>query len=385
MGVPVTEVDADLLTRSDYKRASSAMDTNGLVASLLRDLAAVQTSQQSRWGYKRAAAAVRQLDEPIEALLQPDGTLRKIPNVGPSSTRVILEVLRTGRSDIVERAVAASGKAGDVEKSRGLRENFLTRAQVIAALRNTKLRGLRLPAYRGDLQMHSTWSDGSQTLADIVAGGLARGYEYCAVTDHSYGLPIAGGISMAEVAEQRKEIDGLNETHRERFRLLQGIEANIRADGSVDMEPDELRQIEIVVAAPHSALRRAEDQTRRMVRATRTPGVNILGHPRGRMYGSRPGVAADWDAVFEAAESARVAIEIDGDPARQDVDHALARRALRAGCVFALDSDAHSTPELAYAETAIAHARLAGIPAERVINTWPLDRLLEWAALAWKR
>src|SRR2546428_7404288 len=165
-------------------RAASTMDTNGLIASLLRDLASVQTSQQSRWGYKRAAAAVLNLEEPIETLLQADGTLRKIPHVGPSSTRVILEVLKTGRSETVERAVAASGLSGDVEKSRDMRGRFLTRAEVIAALRNATLRGPQLSAYRGDLQMHSTWSDGSQTLADIIEGGLARGYEYCAVSDH---------------------------------------------------------------------------------------------------------------------------------------------------------------------------------------------------------
>jgi putative hydrolase len=361
------------------------MDTNGLIASLLLDLAAVQTSTQKRWGYKRAAAAVRNLEEPIEALRQPDGTLRKIPQVGPSSTRVILEVLRTGRSETVERAIAESDRGSDVEKSRDVQDHFLTRAQVVEALRNPRLLGPRLEAYRGDLQMHSTWSDGRQTLAGIVEGGLARGYEYCAVTDHSYGLKIAGGISATEMATQRKEIDGLNRTHRGGFRLLQGIEANIRADGSVDMEPDELRPIEIVVAAPHSGLRSTDDQTPRMVRAVQTPGVNILGHPRGRKYGSRPGIAADWDAVFKAAKRANVAIEIDGDPARQDIDHALARRAIRAGCLFALDSDAHSTSELAYAETAIAHARLAGVPADRVVNTWPVDRLLDWAALAWKR
>ena len=100
------------------------------------------------------------------------------------------------------------------------------------------------------------------------------------------------------------------------------------------------------------------------------------------MYGSRPGVAADWDAVFKTAARAQVAIEIDGDPARQDIDFDLARAAIRAGCLFALDSDAHSTTELAYAETAIAHARLAGVPSDRVVNTWPLDRLLEWAGSA---
>jgi histidinol phosphatase-like PHP family hydrolase len=89
-------------------------------------------------------------------------------------------------------------------------------------------------------------------------------------------------------------------------------------------------------------------------------------------------VSADWDQVFRAAKHARVAIEIDGDPSRQDIDYDLARRAVKAGCLFALDSDAHSTAELRYAETAIAHARLAGVPPDRIVNCWPLDRLLEW-------
>jgi len=360
------------------------VDTNGLIASLLRDMASVQSSQQSRWGYKRAAAAIRNLEEPIESLLQPDGSLRKIPNIGPSSARVILEVLRTGQSETVERAIAASGRRSDVAKSRDLRGNFLTRAQVVAALRNPKLKGPKVVDYRGDLQMHSTWSDGSQTLEEIVEAGLARGYQYCAVTDHSYGLPIAGGMSMAKAAEQHREIDSVNARHRD-FRLIKGIEANIRADGSVDMEEEELARFELVVAAPHSALRSASDQTARMVRVVTTNAVCILGHPRGRMYGSRPGVAAEWDAVFEAAARSKVAIEIDGDPARQDIDFDLAKRAVRAGCLFALDSDAHSTGELAYAETAIAHARLAGVPTDRIVNTWGLDRLLEWTAAAKER
>src|SRR5581483_246583 len=230
----------------------------------------------------------------------------------------------------------------------------------------------------GDLQMHSVYSDGSQTLDAIVSGGLARGYQFCAVTDHSYGLPIAGGVSMAEVAEQHRAIDALNAAHRREFRLLKGIEANIRADGSVDMEPGELAQFDLVVAAPHSALRSPADQTARMMRAVSTRGVHILGHPRGRMYGSRPGVTAEWDRVFKTAAKTGVAIEIDGDPSRQDVDFELARRAVDAGCIFALDSDAHSTEELAYAETAIAHARLAGIAKERVVNCWALEQLLEW-------
>jgi histidinol phosphatase-like PHP family hydrolase len=356
------------------------MDKNGQIASLLRDFAAIQKSKQSMWGYKRAAAAILGLEQPIESLLNPDGTLQKIPNVGPSSTRIILEVLETGTSPTIERAVAESGQSADVERRRGLRDNFLSRAQVLAALTNTKLRGPRVEDYHGDLQMHSTWSDGSQTLADIIATGIGLGYQFCAVTDHSYGLKIAGGVSMAELLEQHKEIDALNTHHRGTFRLLKGIEANIRADGSIDMERDELAQLEIVVAAPHSVLRSADDQTDRMIAAVSAPGVHILGHPRGRMIGLRPGVSADWDRVFEAAVKSKVAIEIDGDPSRQDLDFDIARRAIQAGCLFALDSDAHSTGELApYAATAIAHARLAGVPTDRIVNCWPLERLLAWA------
>jgi histidinol phosphatase-like PHP family hydrolase len=353
-------------------------DLNGKIAALLRDFGAIQESKQSTWGYKRAAAAILALEEPIESLLQPDGTLRKIPNIGPSSARIILEVLQTGTSATVERAIADSGQATDIERRRDLRGHFLSRAEVIAALRNKKLRGPLLRDYHGDLQMHSTWSDGSQTLEAIVAAGIARGYQFCGVTDHSYGLPIAGGISMHQVFEQHRAIDALNEMHRGVFRLIKGIEANIRADGSVDMTREELRHFELVVAAPHSALRSAADQTKRMIAAVKTPGVHILGHPRGRKYGSRPGITADWDRVFETAVKAGMAIEIDGDPSRQDVDYSLAKRAVDAGCLFAVDSDAHSTGELQYAETAIAHARLAGVPKDRIVNCWPVDRLLEW-------
>src|SRR4029453_15360151 len=106
--------------------------------------------------------------------------------------------------------------------------------------------------------------------------------------------------------------------------------------------------------------------------------VRILAHPRGRITGSRAGVIADWDRVFALAAERAVAIEIDGDPARQDLDHTLASRAREAGCLFALDSDAHTTTQLSYAETALADAPLAGFPAERIVNCWPLDRLLAW-------
>jgi histidinol phosphatase-like PHP family hydrolase len=355
------------------------MDTNMRVAALLRDLAAVQTSPPSRWGYKRAAQAILDLDAPLESLVNPDGTLQKIPGIGPSSTRVILEVLRGGASPTVDAAVATSTRKRDVERSRSLREHFLSRAEVKAALTNRALKGPSLRTYRGDLQMHSTFSDGRDELDEIADACLARGYRYAAVTDHSHGLPIARGMSSDAMAEQHRQIAAVNQRLEGKFRLLRGVEANIRADGGLDLSAEELATLEIVVASPHSQLRLADDQTPRMLRAVTTPGVHILGHPRGRMLGSRGGIVADWDAIFRAAARRGVAIEIDGDPSRQDIDHTLARRAAAARCLFALDSDAHSTDELPYAETAIAHARLAGIPTERVVNCWPLERLLAWA------
>jgi putative hydrolase len=359
--------------------AAETPDTNSVIAGYLRDLAFAQTSAQSRWGYKRAAAAVLQLEVPIDACLDGHGNLNKIPNIGPASTRVIMEVLQTGGSPLVEQAVEACGRQADITRRRGLRSHFLSRARALEANRAERVNVPRLTDIRCDLQMHSDWSDGSQTLEEIVQTGLSRGYTHAAVTDHSHGLPIAGGMSMAQVQQQHRQIDAINARHRSTFRLLKGIEANIRADGTLDMTADELAPIEIVVAAPHSALRSTEDQTARMVAAVNTPGVHILGHPRGRMYGSRAGIVADWDRVFAAAARAGVAIEIDGDPSRQDLDYTLAARAVKAGCLFALDSDAHATDQWWYAETAVAHARLAGVPRARVVNCWPLARLLDWA------
>ena len=354
-------------------------DLNGTIAGLLRDLANVQKLKQKKWAYTRAALAVSNLDDSIESYVRPDGTLEKLQHVGPSSARVILEVLQTGDSPTVAKAIAESGKTVKADESRLWRRRFLTRSRVLAALANRSLGGPSRDQYRGDLQIHSTWSDGSQSLEDIISEAMSRGYEYCAVTDHSHGLSIAGGLSMERFAEQHREIDRLNARLKGRFRLLKGVEANIQADGSLDLTTDELSQMEVVVAAPHAVLRSTHDQTDRMVRAVQTPGVHVLGHPSGRKYGERPGVSADWPRVFLAAKQANVAVEIDGDPSRQDIDYDLAREAVAAGCLFALDTDAHSTSEFDYVDTAIAHARLAGVPPELVINTWPVAKLLKWA------
>ena len=177
---------------------------------------------------------------------------------------------------------------------------------------------------------------------------------------------------------QQQEIDHVNESFAGRFRVFRGVEANIRVDGSLDLDASERRAFEFVVASPHAALRRTEDQTARMLAAVTAPAVAMLGHPRGRVYNTRAGVAADWPRVFAAAAEREVAVELDGNWHRQDLDWELAKQALEAGCIFALDSDAHSVGELRFTDFAIAHARLARIPAERVINCWSNERLSEW-------
>jgi histidinol phosphatase-like PHP family hydrolase len=344
---------------------------------VLRDLAAVQSSTQSRWGYKRAASAIAHLDLQLTELLDASGTIPKIPGIGPASTRVIMQMLRCGRSETVEQAIAASGKEQEIARRRSLRRGFLSRAEVVRVLR-MQSNAVGVSDYLGDLQMHSTWSDGVATIAELAAGAHQRGYQYIAMTDHSKGLPIAGGLSIERMAAQWQEIDAVNKEWAGRFHIIKGIEANILTSGELDLTSEELRGVELVLAAPHSKLRTNDDQTSRLLAAINTPGVHVLAHPRGRMSDSRPGLRADWPRVFAAAAARGVAIEIDGDPARQDLDYILVAGALEAGCLFALDSDAHDVSALSYAETAIAHARLAGIPAERVVNCWPIARLREW-------
>lgn len=358
---------------------TKVFDINALIGGLLRDLAFAQTTQPKMFGYKRAAAAVLALETPLTELVTAAGALPRIAGIGPASARVIQETMETGGSPTVERAIDASGKRDDIERRRALRANFLSRAEVLRILHDRSLAGPALSGYAGDLQMHSEWSDGSPTVEEIARACQARGYAYAAVTDHSHGLTIAGGMSMQEAAEQRHAIDRVNTTI-DSFRLLQGIEANIGIDGQLDLSLDEAYAFELVLAAPHSRLRRTEDQTERLITAVENPVVRILAHPRGRITGSRAGIVADWRRVFTTAAGFGVAIEIDGDPARQDLDYVRAQSALASGCVFALDSDAHTTGQLAYAETAIAHARLAGIPTDRIVNYWPLDRLLTWLA-----
>jgi putative hydrolase len=358
-------------------------DPNQEVALQVLDLAEVYRPTPRYWGYKQAARAIRRYPHFISDLS--DAEILKIPGVGPATMRVVREVLDEGQSPTVARAVAASGKQREIEQRAPLRTNFLSEAMVRKVLEEPKRGAVKPQEYGGDFQMHSRGSDGSDTVEQLARACMKRGYRCMAVTDHSYGLPIAGGMSMEKMRAQKQEVAAVNKKYGTDFRVFHGVEANILVDGRLDMQPDELKLLDLVVASPHSSLRKTIDQTERMVAAVSLPGVHILGHPRGRIFNSRLGIIADWPAVFRQAAATGVAIELDGDVSRQDLDHRIARAAKKAGCLFALDSDAHAGDQLWMSDYAIAHARLAGLPASRIVNCWRPDEILAWAAKAWQR
>jgi len=354
-----------------------ADDVNLTIAALLLDAAEVYKPSPRFWGYKNASRSIRRHPEFLSDLT--DKEILKIPGVGPASLRIVREVIDSGESPTVARMVAGSGKAKEISGRQALRRNFLSAAMVHKVLSEPRRGAVSVDDYLGDFQMHSRGSDGADSIETLAEGCLSRGYRCMCVTDHSYGLPIAGGMTMEEIRAQHAEINKLNKAFGGTFRILKGIEANIRQDGSLDMQPAELREFDLVVASPHSSLRKTMDQTERMLAAVSLPGVHILGHPRGRVFNSRAGVLADWPKVFKRAAERGVAVEIDGDVSRQDLDFRIAAAANKAGCVFALDSDAHAADQLWMADYAIAHARLAGISKDRIINCWPVDRIVEWA------
>jgi DNA polymerase (family 10) len=246
---------------------------------------------------------------------------------------------------------------------------------------------------RGDCHTHSEWSDGSQSIEVMAEAARGRGYAYQVLTDHSRSLAIANGLTPERVEEERAIIAALNarfaseeaagtappETPAEGFRLLHGCELEVRADGLLDYEDDLLASFDVVVASVHVARRQTRAElTRRTLSAIRSPHVDIIAHPAGRMIQIRDDLDLDWEAVYAAAARNGTALEVNGSPHRLDLSAERARRAVAAGCILTIDSDAHHTRELDDTRWGVAQARRGWVTASDVLNTRSRAELLAW-------
>jgi putative hydrolase len=243
-------------------------------------------------------------------------------------------------------------------------------------------------ALRGDLHTHSEWSDGTTPLAAMLEAARLLGRDYLAVTDHSPNLTIANGLTAERLTDQLDEIDALRRARADvpgTPHLLAGIEVDILEDGTLDQEPALLDRLDVVVASVHSKLRADRStMTKRMLSAIENPRTNILGHCTGRLVqgsrGTRPPSEFDAEAVFAACAEHGVAVEINSRPERQDPPDDLLALARDAGCLFSIDSDAHAPGHQGFLPLGAARAEAAGIPADRILTTWPLPDLQEWLA-----
>jgi histidinol phosphatase-like PHP family hydrolase len=315
--------------------------------------------------YRRASRKALLWPEEALSLYREGRSLTELPGVGPYLEKAIRKWFDSS---------PAVGSPPDI------RENFLTRTQVRAILEKRPSWASRA---RGDLQMHTLWSDGSASVQEMAEAADVRGYEYIAVTDHSKGLKIAGGINEEQLRQQAEEIASVNESLAaagKTVRVLRSIEVNLNPAGEVDMEASSLDELDIVLGCFHSSLRKNDDQTDRYVAAPRNPAIQILGHLRGRIYNFRLGLSADWARVFAVAAELDKAVEIDSYPDRQDMSVDLIPLARKAGCRISVGTDSHGPSQLEFIEFGLAAALQAKIDPDRVLNFMSREKLTEWAA-----
>ncbi len=247
----------------------------------------------------------------------------------------------------------------------------------LEAAREGRLPSLITPNdIKGDFHSHTIYSDGANTIEEMARAAMARGYEYIVITDHSQGLGVAGGLTAEQLARQKEEIAAVNEKLAP-FRVLSGVELEIRAEGDLDLPDDVLAALDIVVASVHSGLRQdKEKMTQRIISAMRNPHVDIIGHPTGRLLGQREEAAIDFDAVAREAARTGTMLEINSQPNRLDLDGELARRAMKAGVMLTLGSDAHHAEGLGVMRFGVATARRGWAEPQDVANSFPCEELL---------
>ena len=232
----------------------------------------------------------------------------------------------------------------------------------------------------GVLHAHTTASDGADTLEAMAETSLAHAYQYIGITDHSKTAHYAGGLTIEEIEQQQAEIDRLNTAFGGRFRIFKGIESDILPDGSLDYPDDVLRRFDFIIGSIHGQFRLdRQAQTERLVRAASNPFITVIGHMTGRQLLRRPGYDLDIERVLAACAEHGVAVEVNGNPWRLDLDWRWLRRGIELGCKFSINPDAHSTSEIASSTRwGLAIARKSGMPADRVINTLDLDSFARW-------
>jgi DNA polymerase (family 10) len=247
-----------------------------------------------------------------------------------------------------------------------------------AALKGQLPRLVERSDLEGDLQMHTTASDGHQSVAQMAEAARAQGMRYILITDHSYGMAVAGGLREEDLQRQRAEVAAVNARYDD-FRVLAGIEVEIRADGALDFSDDVLADLDVVVASLHTGLRTGRERTtQRMLSAIRNPHVDVIAHPTGRLIGRREGADLDIEAILLAAAETGTAIEINAHPDRLDLSDRYVRRAIELGVKLAINSDAHHVREFDHLIFGVATARRGWATPDDVINTWELDKLLAW-------
>ena len=289
------------------------------------------------------------------------GTLRALKGIGDTTAQVVTEAV-AGEVPAYLARLLADQPAGSPD---GAPPDDALRA-----------------ALRGDCHTHSDWSDGGSPPREMAEAARSLGHEWIALTDHSPRLTVANGLSASRLEAQLSLVEELN-SELAPFRILTGIEVDILEDGALDQREDLLRRLDVVVASVHSKLAMpAGPMTRRMVAAVRNPHVTVLGHCTGRLIGPnrqgrgrRPESQFDARVVFEACREAGVAVEINCRPERMDPPDRLLALAAEAGCVFAIDTDAHAPGQLDWLGNGTVRAAQAGIGADRVINTRGADEM----------
>jgi putative hydrolase len=323
----------------------------------------LERGRESRYrvdAFRRAVAAIRLVpEEELHERVQ-SGTLKQLKGIGDSSAGIIMEAVRG--------IVPAYLVAREEEHGAPLTEDG---AQLYAAL-------------RGDLHVHSDWSDGGSPIEEMVLTSVELGQEWMALTDHSPRLTVANGLSRERLELQLERVEAVNRSVAGSFTLLKGIEVDIHLDGRLDQDDDLLDRLDIVTASIHSKLRQpAHEMTPRMLAAVRNPHTNVLAHCTGRLVtggrGTRPPSQFDAEQVFRACLEHDVAVEINSRPERCDPPDELIELARDLGCLFAIDSDAHAPGQLDFKALGCERAERLGIPAERIVTTWPVEDVLAWA------